>query len=379
MALSGILGYSSSSEDESDSEEPKDSEANTHNKPATNEVLNESPKYNIGDSLEDPQRASVIATAARILGSVHTPADTEAGLPTDIETQLDDKQSENLHDETQNNPETEDITETYDIDDGNNSNDVTADIDDTIEEKVIPSIISKREQKRLKKAILKNITTMTSEEPTTTDQKEGEGSSSGGEGEPSEGNIRTEYTQEYYMYHYNQYQQYLQQSKQTGDYSEEVAKQYCDWLAHLYSKMYAQNVEKVMSDAPPQSQDMLPQTHFRQKTFEELQAQDQELKNFFEPNIYDWTMRRAAFKQTFRGTRSYQLRNKTYNPSHFNIKDSKELRKKRRLIEKQFIKDKEAYVSEYSLDDIKEPKSNKQLKREAWREQMKAKIRKTTQ
>eukprot|EP00088_Acartia_fossae_P032021 TRINITY_DN3281_c0_g1_i4.p1 TRINITY_DN3281_c0_g1~~TRINITY_DN3281_c0_g1_i4.p1 ORF type:complete len:250 (-),score=43.32 TRINITY_DN3281_c0_g1_i4:852-1601(-) len=247
MALSGILGYSSSSEDESDSEEPKDSEANTHNKPATNEVLNESPKYNIGDSLEDPQRASVIATAARILGSVHTPADTEAGLPTDIETQLDDKQSENLHDETQNNPETEDITETYDIDDGNNSNDVTADIDDTIEEKVIPSIISKREQKRLKKAILKNITTMTSEEPTTTDQKEGEGSSSGGEGEPSEGNIRTEYTQEYYMYHYNQYQQYLQQSKQTGDYSEEVAKQYCDWLAHLYSKMVIQRaMERII-------------------------------------------------------------------------------------------------------------------------------------
>ena len=41
----------------------------------------------------------------------------------------------------------------------------------------------------------------------------------------------------------------------------------------LISFQYAQNVEKEISDAPPQSQEMLPQTHFRQKTFEELQAQ----------------------------------------------------------------------------------------------------------
>ena len=88
-------------------------------------------------------------------------------------------------------------------------------------------------------------------------------------------------------------------------------------------------------------------------------------------------MQRAAFKSTFRGTKTYRENNKDFNPAHFN-----QLTKGAKKIRKMFLQsgsvmtDKERYIPEKDLPENREPKSNKQLKREAWKSKMKVMINK---
>jgi len=234
--------------------------------------------------------------------------------------------------------------------------------DENVSKLDVPQLpgMSKRELKGLKSAVWKDIISegiTTHKKPVAIEQSANVAGTTEVSSEDQSSRGLEQYY-EYYQYHYNQYQLYLETCNKEGGYSEEVSKQYSQWLSDLYNRIYYNSSNNFfMNQTNPA---------FKQRSFEELQAQDRELERYFDSGQNTFSTMRAAHKSTFRGTRTYQENNKGYNPSHFN--NLTPGAKRIRAMFKEKIQD--------SSNIERPPKSNKQKKREAWRETMKSRIKK---
>jgi len=203
-----------------------------------------------------------------------------------------------------------------------------------------------------------------------------------------------EYTEDdYYNYYLYQYYQYYATQGSSGDNGSDLSDQFSAWFSQhgvggppcppggrgtfsyphegggpSYLPGYSQGYSGPLG-GPKET------GHFKQKTFEELQEQDRQLDKFFSSAPNEYTMMRAAFKSTYRGTKTYRENNKDFNPNHFNqlTKGAKGVKNMFPKV-KSAVPDRDRYVPEKDLPENLEPKSNKQKKKEAWRAKMKSMI-----
>jgi len=159
--------------------------------------------------------------------------------------------------------------------------------------------------------------------------------------------------EDYYSYYaqfqqHQSYQQYMQEHHIQG--SMEWQPQF-DW--------YPDNSIPPCSNAQP---NVVPAARPQQKSFDELLQQDRQLELETDTDVFH--INRAAFKSSFRGTKTYRANNTRYIPNHFTqlTKGAKALKK---LLGPE--EDADRTESRRRTHEILNPKSKKQKKREAWR------------